>query len=41
MSLRHTSKIQEYMKEFLGIMLEIKEMSDEDKLFHFMKGLQP
>jgi hypothetical protein len=41
LALRHTGKIQAYIKEFTGLMLEIKDMSEEDILFHFMNGLQP
>jgi hypothetical protein len=40
LALRHTGKIQTYIKEFTGLMLEIKEMLDEDNIFHFMNGLQ-
>lgn len=29
------------MKEFSSLMLDIKNMFDEDKLFNFMSGLQP
>jgi hypothetical protein len=41
LALKHTCKIQAYIKEFSGLMLEIKDMSEEDRLFHFMNGLQP
>jgi len=39
--LRHTSTVREYVKEFSSLMLDIKNMSDDDKLFNFMSGLQP
>lgn len=29
------------MKEVSSLMLDIRDMSDEDKLFNFMAGLQP
>ena len=38
--LKHTSSVREYLKEFSSIMLDIKNMSDEDKLFNFISGLQ-
>jgi hypothetical protein len=41
MDLKHTSKVQECIKVFLGLMLEIKDVADEYMLSHFMKGLQP
>jgi len=41
LALNHTGNIQAYIKEFTGIILEIKNMSEEDKIFHFMNGLQP
>jgi hypothetical protein len=41
LALKHTGKIQAYIKEFTGLMLEIKDMSEEDIIFHFMNGLQP
>jgi hypothetical protein len=40
LALKHIGKIQAYIKEFTGLMLEIKDMSEEDILFHFMNGLQ-
>jgi hypothetical protein len=39
--LRHTGTPREYVKEFSSLMLDISNMSDEDKLFNFMSGLQP
>ena len=38
--LKHTGSVREYVKEFSSIMLDIKNMSDEDKLFNFISGLQ-
>ena len=38
--LRHTGSVREYVKEFSSLMLDIKNMSEEDKLFNFMFGLQ-
>ncbi|RVW58435.1 hypothetical protein CK203_114986 [Vitis vinifera] len=32
--------VREYVKEFSSLMLDIKNMSEEDKLFNFMSGLQ-
>ena len=32
--------VREYVKEFSSIMLDIRNMSDEDKLFSFISGLQ-
>jgi len=41
LDLKHIGKIQAYIKEFTRLMLEIKDMSEEDKLFYFMNGLYP
>lgn len=41
MSLKHSGRVQDYIKTFSGLMLEIKDMSEEDRLYHFLKGLQP
>ena len=38
--LKHTSSLREYVKEFSSIMLDIRNMSNEDKLFNFISGLQ-
>ena len=38
--LRHTGSVREYVKEFSSLMLDIKNMLEEDKLFNFMPGLQ-
>ncbi|KAJ4722993.1 Retrotransposon protein, putative, Ty3-gypsy subclass [Melia azedarach] len=39
--LKHTGSVREYVKAFSSLMLDIKNMSDEDKLFNFISGLQP
>ncbi|XP_022866547.1 uncharacterized protein LOC111386316 [Olea europaea var. sylvestris] len=39
--LKHTSSIKEYVKSFSGHMLNIRDMSEKDKLFTFMEGLKP
>ncbi|KAH7845877.1 hypothetical protein Vadar_006951 [Vaccinium darrowii] len=38
--LKHTGTVRDYVKEFSSLMLNIKNMSEEDKLFNFMSGLQ-
>lgn len=38
--LKHTGTVREYVKEFTSLMLDIKDMSEGDKLFNFMAGLQ-
>ena len=39
--LRHSGSVRDYVKEFSSLMLDIKNMSEEDKLFNFLSGLQP
>ena len=39
-SLKQMRTMQDYVKEFSSIMLDIKNMSEEDKLFNFVYGLQ-
>lgn len=39
--LKMGSSIRDYCKEFCSLMLDISNMSEEDKLFNFMAGLQP
>ncbi|KAL2498924.1 Retrotrans gag domain-containing protein [Abeliophyllum distichum] len=39
--LKHTGSIRDYMKTFSGHMLDIRDMSEKDKLFTFMEGLKP
>ncbi|TYK21292.1 uncharacterized protein E5676_scaffold1775G00070 [Cucumis melo var. makuwa] len=38
---RHTGEIREYVKQFTGLMLDIRDMSEKDKVFYFVKGLKP
>jgi hypothetical protein len=38
--LSHTSTSREYVKQFSSLMLDISNMSEDDKLFNFMSGLQ-
>ena len=40
MRIRHTGRIHAYIKAYNNVMLETMDMSDEDCLYHFMKGLQ-
>ena len=37
--LKHTGTVQDYVKEFSSLMLDIKNMFEEDKLFNFVSGL--
>jgi len=37
----NTSNIQAYIKDSIGLVLEIKDMLEEEINFHFMNGLQP
>ncbi|KAA0057594.1 uncharacterized protein E6C27_scaffold497G00710 [Cucumis melo var. makuwa] len=39
--LRHTGEIWEYVKQFAGLMLDIRDMSEKDKVFYFVEGLKP
>ncbi|TYK09782.1 uncharacterized protein E5676_scaffold127G00720 [Cucumis melo var. makuwa] len=39
--LKHTGEIREYMKQFAGLMLDIRDMSEKDKVFCFFEGLKP
>ena len=39
-ALRQIGSVREYVKEFSSLMLDIRNMSDEDKLFNFILGLQ-
>ncbi|KAL0379220.1 UNVERIFIED_CONTAM: hypothetical protein Sradi_3227500 [Sesamum radiatum] len=39
--LEHTSSMQDYVKSFSALMLDIRDMSEKDKLFTFMEGLKP
>ena len=38
--LKHTDSVWDYVKEFSSLMLNIRNMSNEDKLFNFISGLQ-
>jgi hypothetical protein len=38
--LKHTTSVREYVKQFSSLMLDIKDMSEADKLYNFMSGLQ-
>ncbi|KAI9168920.1 hypothetical protein LWI28_003980 [Acer negundo] len=38
--LKQTGSCKEYVKDFSSLMLDIQNMSEEDKLFNFMSGLQ-
>ena len=38
--LKQTGTVRDYVKEFNSLMLHIKNMSEEDKLFNFVSGLQ-
>ena len=39
--LKHTGTVRDYVKEFSSLMLDVKNMSEDDKLFNFFSGLQP
>ncbi|TYK28468.1 uncharacterized protein E5676_scaffold629G001010 [Cucumis melo var. makuwa] len=39
--LRHTGEIRDYVKQFAGLMLDIRDMSEKDKVFCFVEGLKP
>ncbi|KAL6323809.1 hypothetical protein AAG906_003430 [Vitis piasezkii] len=36
---RHTRSVRDYVKEFSSLMLDIKNMLEEDKFFNFMQGV--
>ncbi|KAL2235185.1 UNVERIFIED_CONTAM: hypothetical protein Sindi_1250700 [Sesamum indicum] len=38
--LEHTGSVREYVKAFSALMLNIRDMSEADKLFTFMEGLK-
>ncbi|KAL0373604.1 UNVERIFIED_CONTAM: hypothetical protein Sradi_3276100 [Sesamum radiatum] len=38
--LKHTGTVRDYVKEFSSLMLDVRDMSEEDKLFNFLSGLQ-
>lgn len=39
--LKHTVTVKDYIKEFNSLMLDVHNMSKEDKLFNFFSSLQP
>ncbi|KAL0462683.1 UNVERIFIED_CONTAM: hypothetical protein Slati_0155900 [Sesamum latifolium] len=39
--LEHIGSMQDYVKAFSALMLDIRDMSEKDKLFTFMEGLKP
>ncbi|KAL2224126.1 UNVERIFIED_CONTAM: Retrovirus-related Pol polyprotein from transposon, partial [Sesamum indicum] len=39
--LEHTGSVRDYVKSFSALMLDIRDMSEKDKLFTFMEGLKP
>ncbi|KAJ7947138.1 Retrotransposon protein, putative, Ty3-gypsy subclass [Quillaja saponaria] len=39
--LKQTGTIREYVKRFAGLMLDIRDMSEKDKMFYFLEGLKP
>ncbi|MCF8701937.1 hypothetical protein L3054_11180 [Corynebacterium sp. MC-10] len=39
-NLRHTGSVRDYIKDFSSLMLDIQNMSDEDKLHNFIAGMQ-
>lgn len=39
-TLQHTGTIREYIKEYMACMLEIKTMSEEDRVYNFVHGLK-
>ncbi|KAK4403123.1 RNA-directed DNA polymerase [Sesamum angolense] len=38
--LKHVGTVRDYVKEFSSLMLDLWDMSEEDKLFNFLSGLQ-
>lgn len=38
--LKHNSTIKDHVKNFNSLLLDVRRMSEEDKLFNFMTGLQ-
>ncbi|KAL0346356.1 UNVERIFIED_CONTAM: hypothetical protein Scaly_1651600 [Sesamum calycinum] len=38
--LKHSGTVRDYVKEFSSLMLDIRDISEEDKLFNFLSGLQ-
>ncbi|KAK4407768.1 hypothetical protein Sango_0357800 [Sesamum angolense] len=40
-NLKHIGMVHEFVKEFSSLMLDVRDMSKEDKLFNFMASLKP
>ncbi|XP_074373828.1 uncharacterized protein LOC141714196 [Apium graveolens] len=40
-NLKQMGDVRDYVKEFSSLLLDIKNMSDDDKLFNFLVGLKP
>lgn len=40
-NLKHSGTVRAYVTEFSSLMLDIQDMSEVDRLFNFMSGLQP
>ncbi|KAL0287591.1 UNVERIFIED_CONTAM: hypothetical protein Scaly_2759600 [Sesamum calycinum] len=40
-NVKHTGTVREFVKEFSSLMLDVRDMSEEDKLFNFMESLKP
>ena len=38
--MKHIDSVRDYVKEFISLMLNIRNMSKEDTLFNFFSGLQ-
>ncbi|KAL0307239.1 UNVERIFIED_CONTAM: hypothetical protein Sradi_6141200 [Sesamum radiatum] len=38
--LKHAGTVRDYVKEFSSLMLDVRDMFEEDKLFNFLSGLQ-
>jgi hypothetical protein len=38
--LKHDGSVREYVKKFSSLMLDVTDMSETDKLYTFLKGLQ-
>lgn len=38
---KHDKTVRDYVKEFTSVMLDVKGMSEEDKVFNFVSNLQP
>jgi hypothetical protein len=39
--LKQDKSVRDYVKDFNSLILDIEKMSEEDKLFNLMSGLQP